>query len=320
MSLGKPPQSALRRPASPQFRRVRARGAAEETPPPASARSRIAAKPRTVIDARRRGRISFGELWRFREVLYHLVLRNVKLRYKQTFFGIAWALLQPGVMALAFTIFVRGLHREGHSGLPYPLFAYSGLTLWLLFAGGLGQAAGSVVGSQHLITKIYFPRLFIPWAAIAVGVIDWIVATVCVVPVTIYLGLPLSSQCWAVPLAGLVAAAAACALGTLLASLNVIYRDFQNIVPFLIQVFMFATPAIYLDLPRGATADSWSELIAWISAVNPLAAAIHFQRAALFGGALPWGELGRAAVAVTILLVLVSWYFVWAEERFPDVV
>jgi lipopolysaccharide transport system permease protein len=221
-------------------------------------------------------RFSFGsqELWQYRELFFFFTWRDIKVRYKQATLGILWAILQPLSMMLLFTfIFGRGL-RLGSDGLPYPVFALSGLLIWNFFSNGLQNAASSMVSNANIIRKIYFPRLIIPLAAILTALFDMLFALILWVGLIVYYRLPIDvSKLFLLPLSILLAATTAFGIGTLLAALNVKYRDFQYALPFLIQFLMFINPVVYST--KGFVNYP---IIQKILELNPIAGAINLVR------------------------------------------
>src|SRR5262245_38964397 len=212
----------------------------------------------TVIQARSGWQIvDFAEMWRFRELLYFLVWRDVKVRYKQTVLGAAWAILQPFAQMVVLSIFFGRMVELPTAGISYPLFAFAGLLPWTFFSNAVASAANSVVGNQNLITKVYFPRLFVPTSAIGVSLVDFLIACGMLLVLMLYYGVlpPASFLVTVLIMLGLTCAALG--FGTLLSALTVAYRDFRYVVPFMVQIWMFATPCVYMDAsgvgPRWAT-------------------------------------------------------------------
>jgi homopolymeric O-antigen transport system permease protein len=271
--------------------------------------------PRTVIEPTRGWRlVDVRELWRFRELLFFLCWRDVKVRYKQTVLGAAWAVLQPALLMVVFTIFFSRLGGLSSGDVPYPLFAFAGLLAWTFFATAVTTAGNSVVGSERLITKIYFPRLAIPFAAVGAAVVDFLCAmTLLAVLMAVY-GYAPTWNLLAAPLIFAVIALMAAGLGTLLAALNVAYRDFRYVVPFLIQIGMFATPTIYMEPATGAATGS----AAWWLALNPMTTLISGFRASVLGGELPWAGLGVATVWAVAMFLVGCLYFRRVEDGFAD--
>jgi lipopolysaccharide transport system permease protein len=263
--------------------------------------------------------VNVAELWDFRDLVYFLAWRDVKIRYKQTALGAAWAVLQPALMMVVFTLFFARLAQVSSSGLAYPLFAYAGLLPWTFFATALAGAGNSVVGSERLITKIYFPRLAIPFAAVGAAIVDLLVACGLLVVLMAYYQVWGGWQVLLVPGLVLLMVLAAAGAGTLLAALNVHYRDFRYVIPFLVQVWMFATPSIYLDIFD----PSQLEPTGWVRALligNPMTGLVAAFRAALLGTPMPWDLLGYAAALSIGLFLLGCFYFRRMEDSFADVI
>jgi len=268
------------------------------------------------------GRTALGlrDLWSYRELLYFLVWRDVKVRYKQTVLGAAWAILQPLLTALVFTLFFGRLAGMPSDGLPYPLFAYTGLLAWTFFAQGLTQSAASLVGSANLITKVYFPRLVIPLSSVLAGLVDLAVAfPVLGVFLAWYRHRP-GAELVFFPLFLLLALVTSAGFGMWLAALNVEYRDVRYVVPFLVQLWLVVTPVIY---PASAVVRQLERLglPGWLAGLNPMAGVVEGFRWSLLGapplapGLLAVSVAVAAAVAVTGLL-----YFRRVERSFADVV
>jgi lipopolysaccharide transport system permease protein len=263
--------------------------------------------------------VNVTELWRFRELLFFLVWRDVKVRYKQTALGVAWAVLQPLLMMAVFTVFFGRLAGLPSGDVPYPLFAFAGLLPWTFFATALASSGNSVVTNERLITKIYFPRLTVPFASVGAAAVDFAIA--CGLLLLIMAGYAVRGYPvgpgWSVLLAPLVflfIALAAAGFGTLLAALNVKYRDFRYVIPFLVQFWMFATPTVYMQPP----ADDGS-LYALLN-LNPLTGLVATFRAACLGTPIPWLQFGLSAGFVTVVFVLGCLYFRKAESDFADLI
>jgi lipopolysaccharide transport system permease protein len=264
--------------------------------------------------------LRLGELWAYRELLYFLVWRDVKVRYKQTALGAAWAILQPLMTAVVFTIFFGRLAGIASDGLPYPLFSYAGLLVWTFFAQGLSQSSNSVVGSAQLITKVYFPRLVIPIAAVLSGLVDLAVALPVLVAMLWYYGIWPGVAVLTVPLFALLALVAATGVGLWLSALNVEYRDVRYVVPFLVQLWLFMTPVIY---PASVLAPRLQRLglPAWSWGINPMAGVVEgFRWAMLDAPTSPGPLIAASAVTGFVLLFSGAWYFRRVERSFADVV
>ncbi len=257
--------------------------------------------------------LNLRELWAYRELLYFLTWRDIKVRYKQTVLGVAWAILQPVVSMVIFTLFFGKLAHMPSDGIPYPIFAYAGLLPWTFVSNAVAGAGDSLVGSAALVTKVYFPRLVIPCAAVCAALVDFAIAAVILFGMLIWYGVPFHWQMLMVaPLAG-TAALLAAAVGMWMSALNVKYRDVRYALPFFIQMWMFATPIIY---PASIVPEKWR----WLLNFNPLTGVIEGFRSALFGRAFHWGDLG-AAVAITLAALVYSAYaFRRMERQFADIV
>ena len=260
------------------------------------------------------------EVWAYRELLYFLVWRDVKVRYKQTIFGVTWAILQPLMTMVVFTIFFGGLARVGSDGLPYPLFSYAGLLPWTFFAQGVSQASNSLVGSANLIKKVYFPRLIVPLASVLGGLVDFVVAFAVLIGLMAYYGIwPSLTMVW-LPVFLLIATAAGLGVGLWLSALNVEYRDFRHVVPFLIQLWLFATPVIY---PASTVQEKLSSmgLPTWLYGLNPMAGVVQGFRWALFGrSSFSPADLSASAAASALLLISGAFFFRRMERTFADIV
>jgi lipopolysaccharide transport system permease protein len=259
--------------------------------------------------------LDLGELWRFRELLFFLTWRDIKIRYKQTVLGAAWAVLQPFATMVVFCLFFSHVAAVAPGTVPYPLFVFIGLVPWFFFANAIASASQSVIGNQNLVTKIYFPRLIIPMAAVGAGLIDFVIAFSLVAGLMLYY--------WIAPGFGLLLAPvlfvglviAAVGVGTLLSALTVAYRDFRYVVPFMVQLWMFATPAVYMEADT-VVGPQWRPLLA----LNPACGLIANFRAAVLGTALdPWSMAVSSAVSVALLL-LGCFYFRRVERSFADII
>jgi len=267
-----------------------------------------------VEPARRWPTIGARELWAYRELVYFLMWRDVKVRYKQTLLGVAWAILQPLATMLLFSLFFGRLAKMPSEGVPYPLFALAALVPWTFFANGLSQSANSVVMSQNLITKVYFPRLAIPFASVLAGALDFVLAFVLLFAFMAWYGFaPAANALWVLPYS-LLALVAALGVGMWLAALNVQYRDVRYTVPFLVQLWLFATPIAY---PSTLLAGPWRTLYA----LNPMVAVVDGFRWSLLGtAASPASVIAASSTVALLLLVTGAFYFRRMEQSFADVV
>jgi lipopolysaccharide transport system permease protein len=258
--------------------------------------------------------LRLGELWAYRELLYFLAWRDVKVRYKQTVLGAAWAVLQPLLTMVVFSVVFGRLANVPSDGLPYPIFAYCALLPWQLFAHALVESGNSLVGNQNLITKVYFPRLVIPLAAVATGLVDFAIAFVVLVGLMAYYGIVPTPAVLALPGLVLLALLAALGVGLWLSALNVQYRDVRYTIPFLTQLWLFATPVAY---PASLVPERWRPLVG----LNPMSGVVEGFRWALLGRAEPPGlMLAVSIVVVAGVLVSGLYYFRRMERTFADVV
>jgi lipopolysaccharide transport system permease protein len=267
-----------------------------------------------VIDSRRSWR-QFGlrELWARRELLYFLVWRDLKVRYRQTVFGVAWALVQPIMLMVVFALSVGQLPGVAPAGLPYPLFALAGLVPWVMFAQGVTGASNSLVGAEAVITKVYFPRLLLPFSAAASFLLDFLIGTALLLVVYGVSGQPLLANIVALPAMAFLVLMAALGVGTLLSAVNVRYRDVRHALPFLIQVWLFASPVVY-------SGSLIPPALRPLYAANPMAGAIDGFRWALVGGPFPYTSIGISAVSATLVFVVALLYFRRVERTFADVI
>jgi lipopolysaccharide transport system permease protein len=248
------------------------------------------------------------------ELLYFLVLRSLKLRYKQTILGAAWAVLQPLLTMAVFSVVFGRLARLGSDGLPYPVFALAALVPWTYFANALTQAGNSLVDQHQLLTKVYFPRLLLPLAAVIAGLVDLLISFVMLMAVLAWYGITPSARLLAAPAFALLAAAAAFAPGIWLAALNVRYRDVRHVIPFLVQIWLFATPVAYSST---LVPERWRTLYG----LNPMAALVDGFRWMIAPAATPpSATLATGVAAVALVLVAGLYFFRRVERSFADVV
>jgi lipopolysaccharide transport system permease protein len=259
-------------------------------------------------------RLNLRDLWAYRELLYFLTWRDVKVRYKQTALGAAWAILQPVMTMAVFSVFFGRLAKMPSDGIPYPVFAFAALLPWQLFAYALSESANSLVGSQNLITKVYFPRLVVPIAAVLAGLVDFVIAFGVLLCLMWYYGIVPSASIVFLPVFVLLAVTTALSVGLWLSSLNVKYRDVRYTIPFLTQLWLFATPVAY---PSSLVPEKWRALYG----LNPMAGVVEGFRWALLGKVDgPGPLLGVSVLAVAILLVGGLMYFRQTERTFADLV
>jgi len=258
--------------------------------------------------------VDWRELWRARELLYFLVWRDLKVRYRQTVLGASWAILQPFSTMVVFTVFFGRIAGLPSDGIPYPLFAYAALVPWTFFAQGLTLSSNSIVANQALIRKVYFPRLVIPIATIVSIVVDFAIAFLVLLAMMAYYGVVPTPQLAWLPLLFLLALVTALGAGLWLSALNVLYRDVQYIVPFIVQVWLFSTPIVY---PSSLIPERWRTLYG----LNPMAGVVEGFRWALLGTDTRPGPLVLvSAVAAGVLFVGGLLFFRRMERSFSDVV
>lgn len=278
--------------------------------------STLSAKTETVI-APPRGfsPINVRELWAYRELFGFLVWRDVSVRYKQSVLGILWAVLTPVITMVIFTIIFGKVAKIPTGGVPYPIFSYAGLLPWLFFAQSLQKATASMVAERNLLTKVYFPRLIVPMAATLAPLVDFLVAsTVLVAMMAYYHVIPTVHTLYLVPLCVLWAWLTAVGVGTLLSAWNVYFRDVGQMIPFVIQVWMYASPVVY---PASLFPEKWQ----WVYALNPMVGVIEGFRWALLGQGSPPGPLVAVSVAISLLFFVIGIFaFRRMERTFADVV
>jgi lipopolysaccharide transport system permease protein len=267
--------------------------------------------------------LGLAELWRFRELFMFLTWRDVKIRYKQTVIGAAWAILQPLLMMMVFSVILGRLARLPTGDVPYPLFVFCGLLPWSFFASAITNSGNSVVGSEKLVTKVYFPRLIIPVAAIGSSLVDVLVASSVLIVLLMWYGCVISTSILLAPLCLALIAATALGIGTLLAAMNVTYRDFRIVLPFLIQIWMFATPSIFMDItktpPQGGITGI-STWLPWLLSLNPMVSLIDGFRNCILGQPIDWLRFGGTAVFSFVALLVGCLYFRWVEHKFADII
>ena len=316
-------------------------------------RTAPAVPPAIIIRPARGWRaLGLGELWRQRELVLLLAWRDVKVRYSQTALGVLWAILQPTLLMLVFVVFLGGPSGLPSGDLPYPLFVFAGMLPWTFFSTSVSTAAGSVVASERLVTKVYFPRLVIPFSAVAAAMIDTLLASVVLFGLLLYYGVTPGWGLLAIPCALLPLFLAALGFGALLAALNVAYRDFRYVAGFLMQLWLFATPAVYMaqSLPlddiantsveqgpgrsasRSAVAEADSDAeeaspqrravgqAPRLALLNPVNQCISFFRAAVTDRPLPWAGLASATALVVPVFLGGCYYFRQVEDRFADTI
>jgi lipopolysaccharide transport system permease protein len=264
--------------------------------------------------------LDLGELWRYRELLFFLTWRDIKVRYKQTVLGAVWAVVQPFATMVVFSLFLgRTVGGEGVPDapppIPYPLFVFAGLLPWMFFANAITAASQSVIGNERLVTKIYFPRLLIPMGAVGAVLVDFLIAFGMLLVLMLYYGVGPGPSLALLPFIAAGLLVAALGMGTLLSALTVAYRDFRYVVPFAVQLWMFATPVIYLrpETVLGPTARAWMPL-------NPGYGLVANFRAAALGGPPDLPALGLSGAVSLLLLLAGCLYFRRVERTFADLI
>lgn len=264
-----------------------------------------------------KGWISLGlrEVWAYRELLYFLVWRDVKVRYKQTALGAAWVIIQPVMTMIVFSIFFGKLGKIPSDGIPYPLFSFAGLLPWGFFAGGLGKASDSLVGSSNLIKKVYFPRLIIPLSSALSGLPDFGIAFLVMLAIMLFYGvIPSFLSIFLLPLFLILALITSLGVGLWLSALNVKYRDIRYTVPFIVQFWMFATPIAY---PASLIPEPWRTVFA----INPMVGVVEGFRWLLVGtGSAPGPVFIVSTLASLAILVSGAYFFRRSEKKFADIV
>jgi len=258
--------------------------------------------------------LDLKDLWVYRELLYFLTWRDIKVRYKQTVLGASWAIIQPLFTMLLFTLFFGKLAHIPSDGVPYPIFAYAGLLPWTFFSNAVTNSGNSLVGSSNLITKVYFPRMIIPGAAVAAGLVDFAIAFIILIVLMIYYGVALTSNILMLPVLVLLLTLLAIGVGMWTSALNVKYRDIRYALPFVIQLWLFASPVIY---PASLMPRKWR----WVLWLNPLTGIIEGFRSALLGtNPFDWTALGLSAALTLGVLIYAAYTFRRMEKVFADIV
>jgi lipopolysaccharide transport system permease protein len=257
--------------------------------------------------------LNLNDLWQYRDLLYILMTRDIKVRYKQTLLGALWAIIQPLFTMLIFTLFFGRLAGMPSDNIPYPLFAYAGLLPWTFFSNAVNSSGNSLVGSSNLITKVYFPRMVIPIASVGSGLLDFVIAFGLLIVLMFYYNVSLSINILMLPVLIVLTGILAIGIGMWTSALNVKYRDIRHALPFLIQLGMFATPIIY---PASIVPEKWR----WLLFLNPLAGLIEAYRAAFFGRPFDWLALGISAIVTFAILLYAAFIFKRMEKSFADII
>jgi lipopolysaccharide transport system permease protein len=258
--------------------------------------------------------LSLHDLWVYRELIYFMTWRDVIVRYKQTLLGASWAVLQPFMTMVVFSIFFGGLAKVPSDNVPYPIFSFTALVPWGLFSKALLEASRSLVHNATMITKVYFPRVILPLASVLAGVVDFLIAFVVLLGMMVFYHIAPTTNIWALPLLMVLAVMTALGVGLWLAALNVLYRDINYIVPFLTQIWLFITPIAY---PASMIPDKWR----LVYSLNPMTGVVEGFRWALLGTVeAPWSLIGISAMVSFVLLITGLIFFKRTEKLFADLV
>jgi lipopolysaccharide transport system permease protein len=258
-------------------------------------------------------KVNWREIWRYRELLYFLTWRDIKIRYKQTFLGAAWAVLQPMLSMVVFWVFLGKLAKVPSEGMPYPIFIYAGLLPWMFFSNIVNTSSMSLLGNERLVSKVYFPRLIIPTSSVGVAFVDLIVAMGMLVVMMGYYHLWPNATILLIPFLIVIMTAAALGVGLFLCALNIEYRDFKYVVPFFLQLWMFATPVVY---PASLVPEAYRKYIA----INPMAGLIEGFRASLLGKPLSWELLMISSLMSLAMFCVGLRVFRRMEYKFADLI
>lgn len=271
-------------------------------------------RPLIIEPARNWVNINFSEIWNSRELIYFLVWREIKVRYQQTLLGAAWAILQPVFTMLIFSLFFGRLAKIPSEGVPYSLFVFTALVPWMFFANGLSQSSNSIVNSTALITKVYFPRLVIPIASVLAGLVDFCLAFLLLIGMLVFYSVRLTPHVFYLPLFLLLALVICLGTGLWMSALNVAYRDIRYVIPFLTQLWMFATPIAY---PSTLLGEQWRT----IYAINPMVGVVEgFRWALLNTKTSPGPMVAVSSIVALVLLTSGAYYFRHTEKTFADIV
>ena len=276
--------------------------------------SQAAAIPTVIIEPTRSWlSLKLRDVWQYRELLYFLSWRDVKVRYKQTVIGFLWAIIQPFLKMVVFSIIFGALAKMDSEGFPYPIFLYAGLLPWQFFASSVSRSGESVVASANLIRKVYFPRLIIPIASVGACLVDFAISFIILIILMFYYNItPTVSIFMVLPLV-LATIFTALGVGMLISALNVAYRDFGYIVPFFVQIWMFLTPVVY---PIRIIPENWR----WLILLNPMSGIVDAYRSAILGKSFEWGSLGISMGIAVVIFLCGLMYFRKTERYFADIV
>jgi len=257
--------------------------------------------------------LDFRELWAYRELFYVLTQRDIKVRYKQTVLGVVWAVLQPVLTMLIFTVIFGRMAKIPSDDFPYAIFVFAALLPWTFFANAVSTASLSLVNSANMVSKVYFPRIIIPLSSIGSGLVDLFISMMVLFALMLWYGVGWSANLLFVPILLLGVVFVALGVGTLLSALTVAYRDFRFVVPFLVQIWMYATPVVY---PASMVPEKWQ----WVLFLNPMAGVIEAFRSAFLGRAFDWSSIGLSMAVGGLIFIWGITYFEKVERRFADII
>lgn len=257
--------------------------------------------------------LDLKELWDYRELLWVMMMRDIKVRYKQTVLGVAWAVIQPVITMIIFTFIFGRLAKIPSDGIPYPVFVFSGLLAWNFFSSAISAGGSSLVGASSLISKVYFPRLVVPLASIGVGVVDFMIASSILLLLMMFYSISFTVQILLLPVFFLGLLVTTIGLSAWLSAITVTYRDFRFVIPFMLQIWMYLTPVIY---PISFIPEKWR----WLMYLNPLQGWVDGLRSAFLGQSIDWIGISVSLMFSIIILFLGVRYFEKAERRFADVI
>lgn len=268
----------------------------------------------TIIEPKRGWQmLDWRELWAFRELLWVITARDVKVRYKQTILGAAWAILRPVLATIIFSVVFGRLMRTPSDGYPYPMFVYAALVPWSFFATAVGASGSSLVGSSQLVSKVYFPRLIIPLSSVGAALVDLLVSMIVLVLMMLWYDIGWSINLLAAPLLVVFVVLAAMGVGTLLSALTVAYRDFTHVTPFLLQIWMYATPVVF---PVSLVSEQWQ----WVLFLNPMTGLVEGFRSVFLGKPFAYSGIVVSGTMMAVLLLSAIAYFEKVERRFADII
>jgi lipopolysaccharide transport system permease protein len=285
-----------------------------EAKPPETVPLLLPKEPLITIESKNsRQVVDLRDVWAHRELLYFLIWRDVKIKYKQTLLGAGWAVIQPFLTMLIFTLIFSGVARIDSNGIPYPIFAYAGLLPWTFFANSINHSSNSMVSNSHLITKVYFPRVIIPIAAVGAGLVDFAVAFVMFLLLMIYYRIQITTNLLMLPALLALTTLLAIGVGTWLSAINVKYRDVKFAIPFLVQIWMYLSPIAY---PITVVPQRWR----LIYSLNPVAGIIEGYRSAFFARPFDWTPLGISLALTIVLIGYAAYQFRKLEKGFADII